>query len=114
MASNAPSKYVDKIREIRARDIHISFADNVDIAQTKFENLLISWGYDEHSITTCRVSTYIDNSGERWYTAYLRHLILDENEELVRKLRRHSTNGKDWDAYAYSKCLVLAPDYHEC
>ncbi len=53
--------------------------------------------------TTCRVSTYTDNIGERWYTAYLSHLMLDENEEL-RRLR----------AYAYSKCLVLAPDQHEC
>jgi hypothetical protein len=93
MASNATKRYVEKLREVRARDIPICFAANVHDAQRKFEQLLINWGYDEQRITTCRV-TYTDNTGERWYTAYFSLLMLDENEELIRRLRAQTTNGK--------------------
>jgi hypothetical protein len=89
MASNATTRYVEKIREVRARDFPICFAVNVNDAQRKFEQLLINWGYDEK-----RITTYTDNSGVRWYTAYLSHLMLDENEELIRRLRAQATNGK--------------------
>jgi hypothetical protein len=33
---------------------------------------------------------------------------LEDNDNLICRLRRHVFNGKAWDAYASSRCLVLA------
>ncbi len=100
MARN--DRYIELVREIRVCNIHHSFAVDVKTAKLEFEN-----------VGTERIE-YVDRGNERYYNAYVSCMQLEYNDRLITKLRQHEFNGKSWDAYAYSRCLVRAPSQHEC
>jgi hypothetical protein len=107
-ANNINSKYVELIREVRVTNIHASFATNSSEAVEKFFEVLNSYGFTADDICVVRASQYFNTAGDKMIKIYTSCMKLEDNDNLIYQLRRHVFNGKAWDAYASSKCLVLA------
>jgi hypothetical protein len=107
-ANNTNCKYVELIREIRVTNIHASFAANSTEAVDKFFEVLNGFGYTANDISVIRASQYTDSAGDQLIKIYTCCTRLEDNDHLIGRLRRNVFNGKAWDAYASSKCLVLA------
>ena len=107
-ANNTNCKYVELIREIRVTNIHASFAANSIEAVDKFFEVLNGFGYTANDISVIRASQYTDSAGDQLIKIYTCCTRLEDNDHLIGRLRRNVFKGKAWDAYASSKCLVLA------
>ena len=107
-ANNTNCKYVELIREIRVTNIHASFAANSTEAVNKFFEVLNGFGYTANDISVIRASQYTDSAGDQLIKIYTCCTRLEDNDHLIGRLRRNVFKGKAWDAYASSKCLVLA------
>ena len=107
-ANNINSRYVELIREIRVTNIHASFAADSIEGVDKFYEVLNGFGYTANDICVIRASQYVDSAGDKLIKIYTCCTKLEDNDHLIGHLRRYVFNGKAWDAYASSKCLVLA------
>ena len=101
-ANNINSRYVELIREVRVTNIHASFAASSDQALEKFFEVLNGYGYTADDICVIRASQYVDTAGDKLIKIYTCCTKLEDNDNLICRLRRHVFNGKAWDAYASS------------